>query len=271
MTTFHSDLVQKTNRFGSRFYETPLGEKLPSVTTILSVIGKPALVNWAARVERELVIGAAADLYEDAPVDKKMSRSGYLATINDRLGKARAFQKEQEKALDIGTQAHKRIEWELRRIVGQEPGPCPECRAEATHAVASFLEWWRCAHFEIVALEQPVWHGELGYAGTLDMLVRDPLTGKLGVFDIKTSKAVYPENGLQVAAYGSAVDWMQHGPVEWGSVLWISKVPGAEKLFDVVPIEEPHFKGGLAACFTAFLNALELYKWQQSMNGKEAA
>ena len=46
----------------TRFYTLPDGEtSYPSVTSILSAVNKPALVPWAAKVEREAVMGAAGN------------------------------------------------------------------------------------------------------------------------------------------------------------------------------------------------------------------
>src|SRR5262245_49910510 len=99
---------------------------LPSVTNILSVIGKPALVNWAANQERALVIEAAAALWEDVPTEKKMSRPAYVATLTERLGKQRAHQRALTRAGEIGSEVHALIEWNLRKEAGQKVGPQPE-------------------------------------------------------------------------------------------------------------------------------------------------
>ena len=91
--------VAKPYGRSSRFYQ--VGEDaalLPSVTNILNVIGKPALINWAANTERALVIEAAAALWEDAPITTKMTRLAYIATLTDRIGKTKAHQKELAKA-----------------------------------------------------------------------------------------------------------------------------------------------------------------------------
>ena len=104
----------ETDRRG-RFYALPDGEKFPSVTNILSVIAKPALVNWAANAERELVMRAAALLYEDLPTQgPKMGRLAFMETLKRRLGAEKAHQKELAKACEIGSEAHALIEWNLR-------------------------------------------------------------------------------------------------------------------------------------------------------------
>jgi hypothetical protein len=52
----------------SRRYRIPgTDEAYDSVTSILSAIGKPALINWAANQERALVMEAAANLHEHLP------------------------------------------------------------------------------------------------------------------------------------------------------------------------------------------------------------
>ena len=44
-----------------RFYEIIPGKPFVSVTTVLQVINKPALVPWAAKMERELCLNVASD------------------------------------------------------------------------------------------------------------------------------------------------------------------------------------------------------------------
>ena len=69
------------------YYKDATGARVPGVTTIQDKgVPKPALINWAAKVEREMVIEAAANLWEDAPLTtKKMSRAAYVATLTDRI------------------------------------------------------------------------------------------------------------------------------------------------------------------------------------------
>jgi hypothetical protein len=73
-----------------RFYDVEELGSLPSVTTILSVIAKPALLNWMAKVEREMVLEVSADLYEAVHGTPKMSRTAWFTTMETRLGKAKA-------------------------------------------------------------------------------------------------------------------------------------------------------------------------------------
>src|SRR5450631_2593295 len=91
--------VSKENKWGnkSRFYNVK-GKEYPSVTTILSAIGRPALVNWAAKVERQMVLEESATLYAQVAELPRMSKMGWITTLTDRLGKTKASQKLLKKA-----------------------------------------------------------------------------------------------------------------------------------------------------------------------------
>ena len=55
--------ISATTTDGVRLYETPEGNKYPSITTILSVRNKSGLVAWRKRVgEEEELVGS--DMYE---------------------------------------------------------------------------------------------------------------------------------------------------------------------------------------------------------------
>lgn len=236
-----------------RFYEVE-GQQYPSVTTILSVIAKPALVNWAAKVEREMVSEVSADLYQDAP-EVKMSRNAWLTTLQSRLGKQKASQKELAKAAEIGTQVHALIEWTLKGELCQKFGPSPFISEKAQHAFASWTEWRRKVELKPLFVEQTIWSKSFGYAGTLDLLA--DVEGKLTVLDWKTGKAIYPEAKLQNAAYRQALREMGHGEPRQGIILRLPKVetdPDFEAL--TVTDDEQHL-------MVHFLSAMDLWKWQQ--------
>jgi hypothetical protein len=207
----------------SRRYRIPgTDEEYDSVTSILSTIGKPALISWAANQERALVMEAAANLNEDLPVGApRMSRLAYLATLQARLGKEKAHQKELARGAEIGSQAHGYIEWTLRRERGEAVGPEPRMSDKALWAFMVWQDWQAMVKLRPLALEQVVWSTTHRYAGTLDVLAEITLPGQPGpvpvVGDIKTGKAVYPEALLQVSAYTAALREMEHAPPGvWG-------------------------------------------------------
>lgn len=249
---------------GGRFYEGPEGQRLPSVTNILSVIAKPALVNWAANTERALVIEAAANLYTDLPSDPRvprMKRDAYVRTLEQRIGAEKAHQRISRQAADVGSQVHKLIEWNLRRELGQHAGPEPRVDQAAGVAFAAFLQWWRASGLRAVRIEQMIFHPGKLYAGTLDVLAVDE-RDRVGIVDFKTSKAIYLEYVLQVGgAYAPAVDAMGHGPVEWAKIARFPKTE-TEPAFDVT--RDIHDVVLLPELHEVFCHALQLFNWLQA-------
>src|SRR3990167_4147188 len=249
----------------SRQYQTPDGERYDSVTSILSVVGKPALINWAANTERALVIEAASNLWEDIPINgKKMSRTAYVATLTERIGKQKAHQKELAKAADIGSQVHALIEWNLRRELGQIVGPEPTVQDKAAWAFMSYEDWRKATKLVPVAIEQVVWSTQHRYAGTMDLFA-DVLIEPYGschvVLDWKTGKGIYPEALLQNAAYVQALIEMGHAaPPVHGAVVRLPKVE-TDPEFEVriiTPEEQVEL-------FKVFVNVKALWDWSQAI------
>ena len=253
--------VEKDRR--GRFYQLPDGSQYPSVTNILSVIGKPALVNWAAKTEREMVIRAAAALYEDLPTAPKMSRLAYTTTLTNRLGHEKAHEKELAKACEIGSEAHALIEWNLRRELGQRVGPQPIISDKATWAFMAYEDWRKTVGLRPVMIEQTLWSRTHEYAGTLDLCGDVGSVQALAVIDWKTGKAIYEEALLQNAAYVQALIEMGHAPA--GSVFgMIVRLPKVETDPDFeVRVIQPEEQAEL---FKAFLSAKDLWTWTQKHN-----
>jgi hypothetical protein len=256
----------------SRAYEVPGGKLYDSVTSILGVIAKPALINWAANQERKYVSEAAADLNDDCPEHgPRMSRLAFLASLDSRLGKAKAHQKALEKAGDIGSQTHNLIEWNLRRELGQEAGEQPAISQAAALAFTQYEEWRSTADMQPKLIEQVVWSHEHEYAGTLDLFAlarcdRSEAEGETvqAVLDWKTGKAIYPEAAIQISTYIRALVEMGHAhdPI-WGLVVRLPKTeadPGFEVRW-VSPAEQGEH-------FQAFLAAKKLWDWQQRQRVK---
>src|SRR5437763_16104577 len=94
-----------------RFYRID-GRELPSVTTVLEVIAKPALGPWYAKEERRH--------FETAMLEV-LSRPGardpeyVLAAVVAAVSGVKAADREKQSALTIGSALHAGIEWELRR------------------------------------------------------------------------------------------------------------------------------------------------------------
>ncbi len=244
--------ITRRDTLGGRWYEVD-DHRLPSVTYILQAISKPALISWAASEERKLVTETAADLYEDVHGTPKMSRPTYIATLQGRLGKVRAHQKELAKAAEIGSQIHSMIEWNLRRMLGQKVGPQPRLDEKAQWGFMAWEDWARSVRFKPILIEQQVFSLMHGYAGTLDVL--GEIDGVLTIGDWKTGKAVYPEALLQSVAYQVALAEMGHHRAEAGIVIRLPKVE-TDPEFEVVPVP------AVSELFPTFLAVKQVWQWQ---------
>jgi len=247
----------------SRFYDIPtLDVKLPSVTTILQAVNKPALVPWAAKMERELVMEAAANLWEDVPTAPKMSRAAFVATLMERVGKEKAHSKLLKQAGDIGTQVHALIEWNMRRELGQLVGPEPRILPQAQWAFMAYEDWKRSVNLTPLLIEQTVWSVKHGFAGTADWVGEITHDGKrvrvLG--DWKSGKAIYGESVLQNSAYAAALTEMGHGGnLEGGVIVRLPKVE-TDPAFEARYIDADE----QASSFAAFLHVMEVWKWMET-------
>ena len=235
-----------------RFYLID-GEPLPSVTHILNCIGKPALINWAANQERTLVSEAAADLYLDlVKLPSPLPRTAYLTTLQRRIGKQKAHQRDLAKASEVGSQVHALIEWQLRRTLGQTVGPEPRVTDDAQWAFMAWEDWAQSVQLTPRYIEQTVFSRQHGYAGTMDLLAE--VQGVLTLIDFKTGKAIYGEAHLQNVAYQVALAEMGHSQPAGGLIVRLPKVQ-TDPAFEVAAVPP------VAELFPVFQAVKQLWVW----------
>ena len=161
------------------------GEKAESVTTILNVIAKPALVQWSAKmaseyIERNLVPGKAYDEIEIKDLCRKASF---------------AHREHKQTAADIGSLVHEWIETFIK-MKGKMGNPMhPEVKA----GIEAFKQWIEENHVEFHESEQKVYSRKYNFSGTFDFIAT--VNGKRMMGDIKTSSGIYNEMFLQTSAY----------------------------------------------------------------------
>ncbi|MCK5017494.1 MAG: hypothetical protein KAS32_10540 [Candidatus Peribacteraceae bacterium] len=190
-----------------RFYDHPDGYKVPSVTTILSLLDKgPFLDKWK--------IQCAIDYIKENS-DLHLLRSYKCGFIPDNLEPVLSAHKTKSKeATDIGTEIHLMAE----QILNDEFDSCLPSELYQNFAI-EFVKWIEKYNVKPIAMEG-VLYGD-GYAGRFDLVCEiDPfwatkswykLSGeKLGwpqtvLIDLKTGKGqYYNEHGIQLAAYHKA-------------------------------------------------------------------
>ncbi len=146
-------------------YTTSRGEPCVGVTTVLGVMNKPQLVNWANR----------------------LGLDGYDVT------------KWVDGLANIGTLIHYLIECDINGAVPDLNNYTPNEVKTATEAFTKWVEWRGRNRFALIGSELQIVSDSLKVGGTCDIyaMVNDKAT----VLDIKTSKACYSEQRTQVVAY----------------------------------------------------------------------
>ncbi len=200
--------MTKVAKPSKRHYQIEGYGDVNRVTSVLSVIGKPALINWAASEERKLALHCAGIAYEQHN-GNGLNPTAFASKVGELMGAEKAHKKVSDKALNIGSQTHHMVEWLTREMVGIEPGEKPEISPPAQRAVDMWVEWTKKVDFKPLAIENTVYdcsHKDrrLWYAGTMDALAL--VNGVLTVVDYKTGAGIYWEAQLQNAAYRHAID-----------------------------------------------------------------
>jgi hypothetical protein len=236
-----------------RFY-TIDGCQLPSVTTILDVIAKPALGPWYAKQERR---------YFETAMLEVLSKPGardpeyVLAAVAEAVSGIRAADREKQKAAAIGTAVHAGIEWQLRSMLAQDAGPEPTLPDPAVWALESWKDWAKSVDLEPITIERTVYCDDCGYAGTMDLYAR--VKGVLTVLDWKSGKAIYPEAFLQNIAYRHAAARLGMPSVQ-GLIVRLPKLVD-DPAWEVMPVPA-------TLTLEDFRAALRLWRWQRRMQGR---
>lgn len=198
------------------------GKRAVGVTTALKGIPKDALVPWAAK---EVATYVVDNIYD---VKRMLDSGGKYPTIDFLKG---IPNQRRDTAAVRGTRVHALAEQYIR---GEEV-EVPDDVLAYVEGYAAFINDWSpvSVHEELVVASR-----KHGYAGTLDSIQDLPGVGR-ALVDYKTSRGVYGEVALQVAAYRYADVYLDADgkeqpmiPVEATLVLHIQ--PGA---YDLIPLQ----------------------------------
>lgn len=203
--------MKRTDTPNGRFYDTN-GRKLPSVTTILGALAKPALVGWAAREERNALLASSYIAYKEevAAMGLEVLDAGeWQRRVLEVNGDQQAHRRAMSTAATIGSTVHEAIERALRIEIETgvateliEP-PAGEHQVKVTECLDKWVEWRRQVDLRVIAVEKRLASQDYGFAGTLDLLAE--VEGEVSVLDFKTGKAIYSEAYLQNCAYRLAL------------------------------------------------------------------
>jgi len=214
---------QKATRVGGHY---ATGEA--SVTTILGIIHKPALVMWLQKEIFNATLDGAQDFSEANAVVRAISR----------------------KAMDIGTRVHDFIEHYNTDVV-------PVKHPDDMLYYKAFFQWIADFSPEFLEREITVTSKKYGYKGTLDLIAR--IDGKKVLVDLKTGKYVYETVELQTSAYKEAYE-EERPDGEKLEEIWVLLL---EKGGDGAPTGDYKFVQ-LEYMPKVFHAALDLYNWKKN-------
>jgi hypothetical protein len=232
---------------GPRTYEVTTIDgtvhEYPSVTSILGVINKPALVGWSAKVTAEgyTSLLQANEVGDFGPM--MMIERAKLPEY-EKLAKG-AGRSALKTAGDIGTRVHHWIECE------NTDQPLPDVTEDMVSSLDAYQVWKKEAGITVMVAEQVVYSHEYRFAGTLDALgvTHD---GKRVLLDYKTSNGIYDETALQLAAYAFAEHEMSGGDLI--EEAWCLRLPKDGQGFEARMVSNP-----MNVFFDAFMPALKLH------------
>ena len=183
--------ILKANGDGERATTIADARKLklfPSVTNILAVLDKPALITWK---QKQAILAAIK-----SPKTAEESEDYYCKRIID------ASMEQVAEAADLGSSIHHAIEsW-----LNDKAAPPPELAVY----VNPIMEWFTATAITTSATEKTLVNQQRGYAGTADVLFHYGKKG-IGVIDFKTRKTTegkkiepYDGQAMQLSAYAAA-------------------------------------------------------------------
>lgn len=223
------------------------GARIPGVTTVIGILDKPALVNWAAKESASYAI-------------EHWERLTGLPLLERAAQIEKARYNTNRKAVVKGNRIHALGE----KLAHGETVEVPLEIQSQVSAYARFLDTWQ---LKVFATETPVAHTEWCFGGTFDLIAETPRFGR-ALMDIKTGKGVYSEVALQLNAYAGCdlrlVAGEVIGPRGGHKTVWTeAPMPPIDSLLvahvledtvELVPVKlDP-------AIFEAFLHMLEIYE-----------
>ena len=220
------------------------GERVLGVTSIIGVIGKPALMYWAAEMASKMWYGAiqAGNTYDEVQLKQLFEDAKKAHTQAKTL------------AADIGTLIHNWVEKYAKAKITNTPTPELPKNEQMLKAVQAFLQWEKENKVKFLVSERRLYSKKYNYAGTLDLMIFS--NGKNEIVDIKTSSGIYPEMAYQTAAYQQAVK--EEFPKYKFGPRWIVRIGKDGEL-------ETRQLDSQPKDFGAFLGALAIYSRQMAL------
>lgn len=188
------------------------------VTSILKVLDKPALVQWAANMAVGHIVEGVNDIglehIDDTSFEELCTEA---KTAHRKLSKS---------AADIGSEVHRFAE----RALIEQRVMLPE-NPQSRKGAEAFMGWLHAHNIRPISVERIIFSRTWYYAGTCDFFGH--VDGQLCVLDLKTSSGLYLEMPLQLAAYAIALEEETGERIENGWIIQLDKKTGKPKPYPI--------------------------------------
>lgn len=216
---------------------------VPSVTTILNSLAKPALIPWNVKVCCDYIYDNLQSLLE--------GDSFSVEKVFKIIEQAReAPEYERRKAAEIGTAAHDYLESYWLSVVRKTNQPELPEEGPVRNCVDAAMSWIKDHDMVPILFERPFYSRLHQFTGKEDFV--GMVDGHLAVIDYKSSKQIYPETALQTAAYAKMYEEEFGHPVTHRWALKLGKYDGK-----VEP--KPYSKDTLEPDYDTFLAVFKIY------------
>lgn len=209
------------------------GVQMTGVTTVLGVIAKPALIQWAA----DMAVGyikERAPLFKDVltKIETKpaMQFTGMQnvpddqRVVNDEiLAEARvAHAKKKEAGGDAGTDLHAEVEEYIKHMLADFDGVAQKVNPGFSAGAQKFIDWAVANGIKFLASEKQVYSKEWFCAGTFDFSFEKQ--GQRFIGDLKTMKKMWDRVPFfQTAAYMKMSQEMGEAPYHGSCIVNVNK------------------------------------------------
>ncbi len=232
----------KAHRYTAQTETMEAALPVPGVTTAIGMLSKPVLLPWVAKMCGEWLEENWPRLAPSMPGERQ-------DLIKEMKG---AYRKKTTDAANTGTLVH---HWIEKFTTGdQQPVPDDD---KACNAIEAFLFWWGTNRVEVRHTEQMLFSKEHWFAGTVDLIAT--IDGVPSIADYKSSSNIYPEMGLQLAAY--ALAWREMTGEDLKHRVIVNATKEGKLRTQTFPNHDADEKG--------FLACLDLYRWNRDAQKKE--
>jgi hypothetical protein len=228
--------------------------KPPSVTTVLGILNKPAIIPWA--------VNKTADFIHDGFKDLTAGNSFSIDAVFKLIEQSRrASEAAREEAAEIGTDAHDFLAAYLR---GMSSGVCPQMPEDGPvrNCINAALDWITQHDVRPTIIEYPLYSRKFQITGRPDFI--GLIDGEFSVLDFKSTKCLWPEVPLQMAPYAKMYDeeYGQLPTVRWG--LRMDKISGEFE-------DKKYLPADLDVDFDTFMCCFKIYDRLKHLRRKPRA